>query len=383
MLRKETAVFIHPSEDLYVDDMDELSLDDALLSIESSFAQWDLTLEDLLNDLELMETEETSLEAYSATFQHGLTMTDYSLEAEVGGMSKFLGRIAQVYSLAFQETWNGLQALFKGLDTKLDKESQRVQKLRAKFDKIKPQLNRDKHVTSYAGLIPWWLTNKGFVTDVFGTLKTDRDLSQYAVVTYPQMVMEQDKTVIDTFGRANGDATTISKQLDRTKHPALLFDKRWISEQRQYMIQTRVDYSKSKIKFSDDPIKRMATMVRVKIDTADAARVSSLIPDVSLSTRELDQLLETSEWYLKLVSQYVASSRDYKSRMTELQNVLKQASEQMRKHNAPSKQYKILLSIHKAHMSCATQTGSEGVRRALRMARGVRYLAARGIKAAK
>lgn len=318
---------------------------------------------------------------------------ELSLEAEVGGISNIFERIWQAEFMTWLTQFDWVADLVKSSAKNAKKYRERLEGTLAKLNKKKPKLTQHQHVGSYVKMENYWVTDKGFVKDIFGTLKSDLDMATYCTKTYPKLIegeMDKFSAVLRSARTESSQSmeVTAMKGLIKLQHPAYLFDKKYLGG-RPYLMHTGLKMHKKK-KVGDDPYESLVHPNRVAISkrpyfATGRMLVGDVYHDVKLSTREIEELLGWGHKFLDLSESVLNNNRSMENRVSSLkaamETLIKRSKES--KDKALVKQVKLLGKHAKNLVDCYWSPAMKCAKRNIEVAKGIDYLADRMVAVAK
>lgn len=313
-LEEEVVEATSYSEDEFDDIELEDALEHALVTLEQASEQMDriqeqlefyegqdedtvVSLDELPEDLQPLFTQ-TALEAYG--------FPALGLEEKVGGITDYLGRLWQVFFLDFLRTFDWVVDLIKSSKKRMEKYRARIDEIRRKFQRKRPDLNQENQKASYVKLENYWFTEDGFVKQPFAQLRKEEDLVKFTLNKFVDLIEKDMDDLSSVAKRARFDDTeafdkTVIKPLERKGHPVYHFDKSFLGG-RPYMLNTGIAIS-GKREGSDNLLQSLARNRKVKVSTrlmghTSAGMVPRIIPDVQMSNKEIDELLNWGDKFL-------------------------------------------------------------------------------------
>lgn len=335
-------------------------------------------------------------------------------EIALEGVRDVINSLAAMYVLETKHIFDITTDLFKSTASHISKYRNRMAGAEEEYKGAKADWQEDRHTGSLTSLWYFFRNDKGNTTEVLRALDKDLDMSKFVLVTYPKQMTDMLKKLagIVNANKANNMAALLKlgHAVEALGHPAEAFRKMYIGGKpflNKTGLEMRHGTVRSIVSVNGKALERLSDMAspRGVVESGSfehgalkaAMHLSHVGPiinvlatgDVTLSTQDIQRIIDHGNEYIKNVSDYTRSGSAIQSAISDFERGLRKLTESVdnQMSNADMRTVQQVLrqieQVANNILHCYQQPASAEIGRSLRGAKYCAYLVRRMIFNAK
>lgn len=327
---------------------------------------------------------------------HGDDMDAYH-QISMEAISGIWNRLKQAYVAEFQMYVDALATLFHGYRREGQRQMGRIHKLRQEWANRKPDLHEKTHKSSAAGVAVYrvMVVNGALTKDPVGMLTTDYKYASYMCDTYQRDLASYFGKVQGVlkggkYDSDDGFRTSVVAKLAALPHPSTILKLDIIGKGSELIGNNGLEMARGRPQkpVNDAPeYKKLAdlcvqTYVKEFIFTWTKLN-GHVLPDIHLSTADVDKLLDLSESYSKLLVNAATSFKPMTRAIQELASFSKRNIQVDGLSEVNRKAFRQVIGFVRGLARYSKTPYRVEIERVRKVAQGSRILASRTIATAK